>query len=97
MQLLDRRFVAAVRARSADETLCSDADETGRDSERLDADVGKTGDRANGVVGVQRRQHQVTSHRRLESDRRRFLVANFSDEQHVGVLTQHGPQYSGEG
>jgi hypothetical protein len=40
VQLLDRCLEPAVGTNSADETLSGDADETGRDPEWLDADVG---------------------------------------------------------
>jgi hypothetical protein len=89
VELLDRRFIAAVRARSPHETLRRDADQAGGDSKRLYADVGKSRNSSDGVVGVQRRQHEVPSHRRLERDRRRFLIADFSHQQHVGILTQN--------
>ncbi|HEX6161016.1 MAG TPA: hypothetical protein VF111_12670, partial [Thermoanaerobaculia bacterium] len=64
MQLLNGRFVPTMRANAADEALGRYADQTCRDTERLDADVLETRDSANRVVGVQSRQHQVAGHRR---------------------------------
>src|SRR5436309_13973230 len=96
MELLDRRLETAMRANLSHETLRGHADQAGGDSERLDADVGETRDRADGVVGVQCRQYQVTRHRRLEGDGGRLLTADFSDEQDVRILTQRRPQHPGE-
>ena len=97
VQLLDRSLVAAMGADSADETLGGDADETRRDPERLDADVGEARDRADRVVRMQRGEHEVSGHRGLERDVGRLLVTDFSDEQHVRILTQHRSQHPGEG
>ena len=45
---------------------------------------------------MQRRQHQVAGERRLDTDARRFLVADFADHDHVRILPQHAPQRAGE-
>ncbi|MBE3076313.1 MAG: hypothetical protein IMZ75_15495, partial [Actinobacteria bacterium] len=50
MKLLDGRFVLALRAYATHQTLRGDTNQAGRDSEWLDADVGKAGDRTDGVV-----------------------------------------------
>ena len=46
---------------------------------------------------VERRQHDVSRHRRLDRDRRRLVVADLPDEQDVGVAAQDRPQTSCEG
>ena len=57
--------------------------------ERLDAHVDQARDRAGGVVGVQRGEHQVTGEGRLDRDFRHFQVADFADQDDVRRLTQH--------
>ena len=42
------------------------------------------------------RKHEVSGHRSLERDVRGLLVADFSDEKHVRILTQHRSQYTGK-
>ena len=56
------------------------------------AHVHQTVDAARRVVGVQRREHEVARERRLDGDRRRLAVADFADEDDVGVLPQERPQ-----
>ena len=48
------------------------------------------------VVGVQRREHEVAGERRLDGDLRRLEVADFADEDDVGVLAQEAAQRGGE-
>src|SRR5438270_5596805 len=86
-----------MRANPAYQTLGRHADKASGDSERLDADILQTRNRADGVVGVKRRQHEVTGHCRLERNRCRLVVADFSDATHIRVLTQDRPQPAGEG
>ncbi len=47
-------------------------------------------------TGVQRRDHEVTGHRRPKGHRSRFLIANLADHQHLGVLPQQMFQRLGE-
>ena len=49
-----------------------------------------------GVVGVQRAEHQVAGERRLNRGAGGFLVADFADHDHVGVLPQQRAQGLGE-
>jgi hypothetical protein len=42
------------------------------------------------IVGVQRRDEQMTGERGLDRDVGRLLVANFADEDDVGILTEKG-------
>ena len=48
------------------------------------------------IVGVQRRQHEVAGLRRLHRDLRRLGVADFADEDDVGILPQNGSQRARE-
>ena len=46
---------------------------------------------------MQRAQHQVARNGSLKSDFRRFRVANFAHQNHVGILTQNGSQAARKG
>src|ERR1017187_4745595 len=93
-RLRGRRVVSlfAMFAKHADETLREDGFERRRDEIRLDAHVHEAGDGAGRVVRVQRGENQVAGERRLHGDLRRFLVADFADENHVRVMTQNRTQ-----
>ena len=41
---------------------------------------------------MQRREHQVTGERRFDGNLRGFLVARFTDENHVRILAQESAQ-----
>ena len=82
----------AVGADAPDETLRADQIHRARDEKRLDPHVHQSVDRARRVVGVQRREHEVAGQRGLDRDFRRFEVADFADEDDVGVLPQKGSQ-----
>ena len=62
------------------------------DQEWLDAHVHQTRDSAWRVVGVKRAEHQVSSERGLNGDVRNFAITNFTDQNNVGRLAQHGFQ-----
>ena len=67
-----------------------------RDHVRLDADVGQPRHRRRRIVGVQRRQHEVAGLRGLHRDAGGLLVADFADQDHVGVLAQDRAQRARE-
>ena len=48
------------------------------------------------VVGVQRREHKMARKRRFNRNLCRFLVASFTDEDHIGILPQECAQDAGE-
>ena len=52
---------------------------------------------AGGVVGVQRREHEMAGQRGLDRDLRRLEIAHFADHDDVGVLAQDGAQHMREG
>ena len=91
---LHRRL--AVGAEAAVEALRLGEDERRGEQERRDAHVDETGDDAGGVVGVQRREHQVARERGLHGDVGRLAVADLADEADVRVLAQHRAQHRGE-
>ena len=55
----------------------------------LNPHIDQTGHGSGGVIRVDRRKNQVTSERSLNGDFRRLSVADFSDHDHVGILTQN--------
>ena len=67
------------------------------DEERLHAHVDETRDAADGVVGVERAENQVTGERRADGDFGRFKVAHFADHDDVGIAAQDTAQRGGEG
>ena len=71
-------------------------DDRAGNQERLDPHVVQTGDRAGGVVRVQRAQHLVTGQRRFDGDVGRFVVTNFTDHHDVRVLTEDGAERGSE-
>ena len=79
-------------AQPAKQALCDRPLERGCNLEWLNADIDESSDSAGRIDRVQRRQHEVTRQRRLCRDRCRFLVADFADEDDVGVLTQDRTQ-----
>ena len=81
-----------MRAETADQALSQHRLHRGRDQIALDAHVDEARDRGRCAVGVERRKDQVTGERRLNRDLGCFRVANLSDHDDVGVLTQNGAQ-----
>jgi hypothetical protein len=74
-----------------------DERERRRDEERLDAHVDQARDGGDGVIGVQRRQHQVAGERGLQGQLGGLGVADLADQDDVGVLAQDAAQPAGEG
>ena len=68
--------------------LRQDADDARSDEERLDPHVDHARHRAGGVVGVDRRKHEVSRQRRVDRDVDGLLVSNFTDHDDVGILPQ---------
>ena len=70
--------------------------ERGADEERFDAHLGQPRHRAGRIVGVQRREHEVTGERGLDGDLRGLVVADLTDEYDVRVRTQDRTQRARE-
>ena len=62
----------------------------------FDAHVHHSRQRSQGIVGMQRGQHQVSGQRRLHGDERGLLVADLSHHDDVRVLAQDVLQHLGE-
>ena len=86
-----------MRAQHAHEALREDADHGRAHEERLDLHLDQARDGAGRVVRVERGEHEVTGHRRVDRDLRRLLVADLADHDHVGILAQEGAQRAREG
>ena len=71
--------------------------ERGAEQERLDAHVSQTGHGRQGIIGVDRREHEVPGQGRAKADLGGFAVADLADHDDVGILPQKGPQCRGEG
>src|SRR5207244_10151107 len=74
-----------------------DAFQRGGDEEWLEAKVQQSGDGAGGVVGMQRGEDQMAGERGLHGNFGGFFIADFADENDVGVLTQHRAENAAEG
>ena len=59
---------------------------------RLDSHIDETSDCRRCVVRMERAEHQVPGQRRLDGGSRRFVVADFTDHDDVGVLSQQRAQ-----
>ena len=92
-----RVLALAIRAQHAHEALGHHGFQRRRHEVRLDAHVHEARQRAGRVVGVQRGKNHVARQRRLHGDLRRFLIANFTDEDHVRVMPQNRAQSAREG
>ena len=82
----------AFRAQHAHQPLGHHRFQRRRDQVRLHAHVHQARQRARRVVGVQGGENHVAGQRRLHGDLRRFLIADFTDEHHVGIVTQNRAQ-----
>src|SRR5207237_33453 len=91
-QLVHRRVVhlAAMRAQLAREPLGEDAAHSGAGEERLHAHLVQAGERAGGVVRVQRREHEVAGERRFDRDLGGLVGANLAGPLDVGVGAEGG-------
>jgi len=80
----------------AHETLRDDSDQGRSQQVARHPELEQTSHRFKGAVGVNCRQHQVASNRGANGDRRTLFIADLAEQDHVGVLAQHGPQGGGE-
>ncbi len=88
LELFGRIRVLAVRTEHPHQTLRENADDARAEEERLRAHVDRPGDRASGVVRVDRREHEVPGERRVDGDFQRFRVADLADHDDVRILPE---------
>ena len=99
LELLARRL-DGLFATVADQTYKPLRENTveGRDEiVRLDLHVEEPPDDVDNVVGVNRREHEVTRQGRLDRDLCRLLVPDLADHDLVGVVTQDRAKTAGKG
>ncbi len=89
--------VGAVLADGAHQALGQDAVERGDEVVGLDAHVEEAAQHVDHVVGVDGGEDKVAGERGVDGDLRRLLVANFADQDLVGVVAQNGAQAAREG
>ncbi len=82
----------AVGANAAYEALRADQIDRSGYQERLNTHVHQTADGGRRIVGVQGGKHQVPGERGFDCNFRRLKVADFADENDVGILAQEGTQ-----
>ncbi len=87
----------AVLADGADEALGQDAVERGDEVVGFDAHVEEAAEDVDDVVGVDGGEDEVAGERGVDGDLRGFLVADFADEDLVGVVAEDGAQAAGKG
>src|SRR5690606_19432135 len=87
----------AVLADAAQEALGADAEERGGNVERLHAHFAEAADGGRRIVGVKGGNQQVAGEGRFDGDAGGFLIADFADENNVGVHAQITAQGAGEG
>ena len=93
--VLHRPF--AIFANHANQALGQDAVQRRNEVIGFDAHVQETSQHVNHVVGVDSREDKVTGQCRVDGDLRGFLVADFTDQNLVGIVTQNRTQSAREG
>ena len=88
--------LATVLTNLAHQPLGNNAKQGTGHQERLHAHINQSHGAADGVVGVQRREHQMAGHRRTQANLGGFMVPHLAHQDHVRVLAQRGAQYTGE-
>src|SRR5581483_4167476 len=92
-----REGLLAVLADAAHQALGADADERGGYHERLNVHFGQAGDGAGRVVGVKGGNEEMAGERGLDCDLGGLLIADFADEDNVGVHAEVATEGAGEG
>src|ERR1700756_1199442 len=87
----------AVFADRTDEALRQNTVERGDEVVGLDAHIEEATQHVDHVVGVDRGEDEVAGECGVDSNLGGFLVADFADEDLVGVVPQDGSEASGEG
>ena len=89
-------FFTAFTANAPHQSLRADQVDRSRHQEWLNTHVHQAGNGFRRAVGVQRGKHQVAGESGLDGDFRGFKVADFADQNDVGILPQEGAQRGGK-
>ena len=81
---------------AANQSLADEAEQRRRDQERFDSHVHEAVQCRGGIGRAQGRYDEAPGECGLRGDARRFDVTDLADEDHVGVLSQHGSQAARE-
>ena len=84
-------------ADAAEEALGEDSQERAGDEVGFDADVEQAGDCTGGVVGVEGGEDEVACEGCLDGELCGFGIADFADEDDIGVLAEQRAETCGEG
>jgi hypothetical protein len=79
-----------VLADAARKALGDHADRGVRHKERFDTHFAQSGEGAWSIVRMQRRENEVACESGFDGDLRRFLIARFTDQNHIRILAQEG-------
>ena len=79
-------------AHPAHQTLGHDPDQGSRDHEGLHTHLVQPRDRARGIVGMKRAEHQMARESGFDGSLRGFQIAGFPHQQHIRVLSHEGSQ-----
>lgn len=84
-------------AQEADQTLGEDEVKRVGDEVRLDLEVKESKDGGDGFFGVDAGEDQVAGHGGLHGGAGGFLIADFANEDHIGVLAEDAAEECAEG
>src|SRR5262245_4467378 len=89
-------FDLALLADVSHQPLGHDALDGARHQKRLHAHIDQTRESARGIVGVQRAEHPVAGERRLNGVLGCLQVADFADQDDIGIVPQNAAQRRAE-
>src|SRR5713226_42799 len=88
--------LSAVSADQAHKALRQDAIESRDKVVRVDPHIQESPKYVDNIIRVNRREDEVACERRLNGDLCRLHIANFSDHDLVGIVTQNRPKTARE-
>ena len=89
-------FFLALVTQAPGQSLGADQPYRRRDEKRRDSHVEQSRDGARGIVCVEGTQHEVAGEGGLDGDLRGDQIADFPDQDDVGVLPEERPEHIGE-
>jgi hypothetical protein len=89
--------LTARRAKAADKALAEDPKEASGQKIGWDAQIDQARDGSKGVVGVKGGENQVACEGGTDHEFCSLLIARFSDEDDIGILTQESPETGRKG